>query len=398
MTTASPSRSAGPLRHLAAAILMVGLCAGSQATAQSGAQSGDRSGHDAGDVVELTGSHDSMQFLAGRQVRIGAQVSDDVFAAGRDVRFEGATTDHAIAAAYEVSIHGGSVSDLIAAAAIIRVDGTIEDDLVAAARSLRVTGNGTVGGDAQVAAETIEVAGRIGGDLNGAANLVRISGTIAGTADLTARRIVLSPGASIAGDLIWRGDDAPEIADGATVGGTVRHIESRGDDDLGPLSYVGIALAILLSWIVASVLLVAVLQLLLPRVTEDAADELRQAPFANLGGGVALLVLGSLLTLILFVTVVGIPAAFALLFALKLLGMLGLVTAGLRVGLMIRQRGRHAILPVSGGARFLWTLLGTVIIGVVAMIPFVGIPLAGLAIAAGTGAAAGELWLRLRAV
>jgi hypothetical protein len=67
-------------------LVVIGLAAvaaGSHAPVAS-AQSDDSER----EYVTLDGTHDDVQFVAGRTVRITATVSDDVFAAGRDVTFD----------------------------------------------------------------------------------------------------------------------------------------------------------------------------------------------------------------------------------------------------------------------------------------------------------------------
>jgi hypothetical protein len=63
------------------AVLMLGLFLAGVFATQSLGQSDD-SEHE---NVTLEGSHTEMQFLAGRSVRVSADVADDVFVAGRDV-------------------------------------------------------------------------------------------------------------------------------------------------------------------------------------------------------------------------------------------------------------------------------------------------------------------------
>ncbi|NJO37395.1 MAG: hypothetical protein HC871_06930 [Rhizobiales bacterium] len=193
--------------------------------------------------VTLEGGHGEVQFLASRSVRIATQVADDVFAVGRDVTLDAATTENAILAGYDVVQRGGEVADMIAAAANLNLGGAIADDLVAAARSLRISAEGRIGGDARLAAEAIDMERRIGGSLRAAARRVTVSAEIAGKADLLAERIVIAPGARIAGDLIYRSKQAPEIAERATIGGQARQIESDMPDlrRIG-LTILGIAL------------------------------------------------------------------------------------------------------------------------------------------------------------
>jgi cytoskeletal protein CcmA (bactofilin family) len=238
--------------------------------------------------VTLKGSHTDMQFLAGKSVLISANVADDVFAAGRDVTFDSATVKNAIVAGYDVELRSGKVADMITAAANVKIAGTIEDDLVAAARSIRISSNGTIGGDARFASETIDMEGRINGNMRAAAARITINGKISGKADLLAERIVIGPGAVIAGDLVYRSDDKPEIADGATIGGKIRRIEiDKSDLSAIGFSILGIGMFIALSWTVATFLLIVIVQLAFPGLMAAAAGRLQTNLWSNLGRGIA---------------------------------------------------------------------------------------------------------------
>lgn len=379
----------GGLLVLALGLSLAGLLA-PHALGQSEAASDDEN-------VVLEGSYDNVQFLAGRSVRIRADVADDVFAAGRDVTFESATARNAIVAGYDVSLRGGSVADMIAAGANVTVAGAIEDDLVSAARSLRISSDGTVGGDARLAAETIDMEGRIGGSLRAAARRITVDGEIAGKVDLIAQRIVVTSDAKIGGDLIYRSEEDPEIAAGATIGGEVRRVEMDAPDlqSIG-LALLGVGILIMVSWAIATLLLVTIVQLAFPLLTEDAAGRLWEHPWASLGLGVAGVFVASALTGALFASILGIPLGAALGMTLAVLLLLGLVTVSYCIGLFIRRwlRGPGAI-GLAG--RVGWALIGAVILVLVTLIPIVGGVVATLAVASGFGAAAAEIWARLRA-
>jgi cytoskeletal protein CcmA (bactofilin family) len=345
------------------------------------------------DVV-LEGSYTDMQFLAGRSVHIKADVADDVFAAARHVTFDGATAENAIAAGYDVELRGGTVADMITAAATISIAGAIEDDLVAAARSMRIASDGVIGGDARLAAETIDMEGRINGSLRAAARRITVAGDIGGKADFLAERIVIGPEASIAGDLIYRSEVEPEIADGATIEGEVRRVET----DMPDLTSVGftllrVGLVIMLSWAIAMMLLVAAIQLAFPGLMTDAVNQLRTHPWSNLGRGIAVMLLAGILAGLLFASVLGVPLGAALAMTIAVLALLGLVAASYCIGLVIGRRG-GADVQLAG--RVGWAIAGAVILGVVALIPLIGGLVVALAIAAGFGAASSELWKRLR--
>jgi cytoskeletal protein CcmA (bactofilin family) len=345
--------------------------------------------------VTLEGSHTDMQFLAGRSVRVSADVADDVFAAGRDVTFDGATAANAIVAGYDVDLRGGTVADMITAASTINIAGAIEDDLVAAARSMRIASDGVVGGDARLAAETIDMEGSIGGSLRAAARRITVAGKIDGKADFLAERIVIVPGASITGDLIYRSGAEPEIADGATIGGEVRRVEID-TPELTSVAYsmLQFGLLLLLAWAIAVLLLVAIIQLVFPGLMADAADRLRDHPWSNLGRGVAGLLLAAVLISVLFASIFGVPLGLALAMTVAILALLGLVAASYGLGLLIGRRRDTGDIQLGG--RIGWAIVGAIILGLIALVPFVGGLVLALAIAAGVGAASAEIWKRLR--
>lgn len=346
--------------------------------------------------VTLEGSHTDVQFLAGESVRVSADVADDVFAAGRDVTLESGTVQNAIVAGYDVEQRSGTVADMIAAGANVKVAGTIQDDLVAAARSMRISSEGTIGGDARLAAETIDMEGRIGGSMRAAARRITIAGEISGKADFLAERIVIASGAAIAGDLIYRSEAEPEIAEGATIGGDIRRLETD-ISDLRSIGFriLGIGLLIALSWAVAALALIVVVQVAFPGLTADAAEQLQARPWSLLGRGVAGLLLAAAVAGLLFASIVGIPLGAALVVAIAAVSLLGLVAVSGCIGLMIR-RWRRGPVDIRLAGRAGWAVVGAIILGVVALVPVVGGIVVGLAIAAGFGSAAAELWKRLR--
>jgi cytoskeletal protein CcmA (bactofilin family) len=347
--------------------------------------------------VTLKGSHTDMQFLAGQSVRISANVADDVFAAGRDVTFDSATVQNAIVAGYDVELRGGNVADMITAAANIKIAGIIKDDLVAAARSIRVSSEGTIGGDARFAAEVIDMEGRIGGNMRAAAARITITGKISGKADFLAERIVVASGAVIAGDLIYRSEAEPEIAEGATIGGKIRRIEIDKPDltSIG-FSILGIGLFITLSWAVALLLLIIIVQLAFPGLMATSAGQLQTNLWSNLGRGIAGILLASTIAGLLFASILGIPLGITLFLVITIVWLLGLVTVSNCIGLFIRTRGGRSPVDIQLAGRVGWGIAGAILLGIIALIPFVGGIITSLAIAAGFGAAAAELWKRLR--
>ena len=348
--------------------------------------------------VTLEGTVTDVQFLAGKSVLIKATVDDDVFAAGRDVTLEGAVLKKAILAGNDVEQRGGTVADMIAAANTLVVGGTVEGDLVAFGRTIRVAPAGSLGGDGRVAAERIEIEGRIAGSLRAAGRYVAINGEVGGKVDLIAKRIVIGPNAVIAGDLVYRSGAKPEIAEGARIEGSLREVESKLPEMKSLLrTIVGIGITLIALWVVAGLATVAIMALAFPAVIGNAAVRLRAHPWSSLSRGIVILFAAVVLAILFFVTIVAIPLGATLAVAIVVLKLFGLVTVSACIGLWLRGLIRRSAGEAGKAGRIGWTVIGTIVVGIVMLIPFVGTAVSGLAVVAGAGASATELWTRLRA-
>ncbi len=239
--------------------------------------------------------------------------------------------------------------------------------------------------------------GQIGGSMRAAAQRVTIAGKVTGKVDLLARRIVVARGAVIGGDLIYRGKEKPEIAEGATIGGQVRQIPIEMPDfrSIG-WAILGIGLLIGLSWAVATLLLVIVVHLAFPQLLANSIRSLRNHPWSNLSRGIAIGLIASALAGALLVSVFAIPLGSALFMALGLGWLLGLAAVSACIGLFIRNWRKPGTEGEEATGQTWWAVLGAAILGLVLLVPVIGWLVVGLAVAAGLGAAAAEIWQRLR--
>lgn len=135
--------------------------------------------------------------------------------------------------------------DLYAAALRVVISGTIEGDLIAVAAE-EVTIDGTVTGSVIAIAPTVTVEGRIGGSLRAVAETVRVSGEVERDLVTSAWRVRLGPESSIDGDVItWTIDMSARGNIGAWLQGTQRSLRLSGsvgegvDITVGTLSVVG---------------------------------------------------------------------------------------------------------------------------------------------------------------
>lgn len=333
-------------------------------------------------------------------VVVAEAIDDDLYAVGGEVRIEGSVAGAANVAAGSAEISGDIDGDLIAAGGRINLAGGVGDDLRAAGGTVQVTGfvtdqatiaggsvtvgpGSAIGGRTWIAGGEVEMAGQVGEDLHVAAGTAVVSGRVAGNAEIAAREIRIEPGAVIGGDLIWRSELPPLIAEDAQILGEVR---AAGEDEPEPAAdesesgfdggwAAGIALAtagFMLLW-------------LAPQLANRAAVVFREAPVRTVLLGAASIVLTPVAALLLFVTVLGWILGLVVLagyvFAVLLSGLVGILILALNL------RGRPGGTGAGGRWRDGLVLLMVVVVLVLAQrVPVVGGLLWALVVLAGFGA------------
>ncbi|MBL8200540.1 MAG: hypothetical protein JNK40_06165 [Chromatiales bacterium] len=313
---------------------------------------------------------------------ITGSIDDDLYAAAGEVRIEGSVEGDVILAGGRITLDGGVGDDLRAAGGNVRVTGFVTDQATIAGGSVTVAPGSAIGGRTWLAGGDVEMAGEIGDDLYVAGGTVVISGSVAGDVEVAAREIRVEPGAVIGGDLVWRSEQEPLIADDARIFGDIRAAgrdEPEPHRDDGASRFEG-------GWAAGIALAAAGLILLwfAPQLAARAAVVFREAPGRTLVLGAASIVLTPIAVLALFVTVLGWLLGLVVLagyvFALLLSGLLGLLIATL-----ILCSGLGG--PAAGvGWRSALVLLAVVVVLVLAQrVPALGGLLIVLLVLAGFG-------------
>lgn len=190
---------------------------------------------------------------------------------------------------------------------------------------------------------------------NGDAEIV---GTVEQNVVVFNGNVVVRSGAEIGGDLVTR--STPQVEEGATVRGERRSVTTEID-----ISSVGFGGRIV--WWIAYSVSVLILGLLLlvfaPQLFQAVRDTVRARLGASIGWGVGLFFLLPIGSVLLLITVVGIPLGLSLLFALAFIYTLGYVVATVAVGSMIMR---------TSSSRWVVFLVGWIVLRLLALIPVVG--------------------------
>jgi hypothetical protein len=326
-------------------------------------------------MAELSFASD--RYVAGSDIEIGAQTDGDLFAASEDLRWRNrcwapriwprrrltidAETGTLYAFAYEIGLEADVTGAASLFAAEVDMDAEIGGNLRLFAREAEV--RGAVAGSALIAAQDLDLNAPVAGDLM-----------------LAVESVEFGDDAVVAGQVIVyveEGDDPVDIparvADAARV--EVRSIEAMDDRPGGFADMRRTARRAAITGFIVSVLTVAALAAaalaIAPAHVAQWREQALSAPGQSFVAGFLLISTIAGAGLVLALTIIGIPLLFAALILAGLVGYAGYVMGAymLGVGLWVRFGNEIPadILPKAGLALF-----GAFVIGVIALIPFLG--------------------------
>jgi hypothetical protein len=356
-------------------------------------------------TVNVTGDGGPVQ-VAGASVSV-AGVAASVRAAGALVSVNVTTTAGISVVGAQVSVAstvggnlkaGGAVLDISGSVtgnadiggAVVKAGLTVGGSLHAGAANLTLLPNTEVHGDLAAFGAVVSIAGHVTGKVNAGGAVVTFDGQADGPVEIAGNRIVIGPDAKIAGDLTVHSMNAPEIAQGAVISGTVNQIQPSTWWSIAPWTW---ALAVAAAVAAGTILAGIVLMLFGGHVFRVATENVRHRPLSSFLFGILAFVLIPFVAAILIATLVGITIGFAVLLILPFLIIFGhaVAAAGIAAGLLIRRRGELGV-----GITLLMLIIGAIVLVGLGLIPWVGPAIVGIAVVLGTGAFTRTIGGRLR--
>ncbi len=311
---------------------------------------------------------DDDYFAAGNNITMRGTISGDFFAAGNDIWIQGNLQRDLFAAGRNIYMEGRINQSLRAAGETINVNGNVAGNALVASRYLSFAGGSVTGGNVLAAAEKMLIDGKISGNFRGAADTVTISGVIDRNVIIDAKHVTVLKGARIGGDLIYRSSAQADIEQGAIIGGSVKQLpvvpeKAEPSQNRTTQEIIG--------WI-SLLIFTGVFTLFFPCPIIQGAEILKTQPWKSLLLGLAVLITGPILAVVLFITVIGGYTGGAVLFGYGLFiiagAFLGKIFAGLLLGayiLRLINKSTQTSLMISA-------LTGVVLIKAVSYVPFLG--------------------------
>lgn len=328
------------------------------------------------------------EFRGGDQpsVRQDEKITNDVYMGGQSVTSAGAITGDLIAGGAtiivtgdvsgDVALGGGNINllsnvgdDVRVGGGTVVIQGKIGGDLVAGGGTVTLGGAGVLG-DATIGAGTVHIDAPITGNALIGGGEVYINAPITGNVKIDADKVTLGSGAVITGTLTYKSKTELTKEPGATVNGEVTFTPRADKKEHAPKMALAAIFGALAIWKFFALLTSAfVIGMLLKRYALETVQLSVGRPWYELGRGLLVLVVTPVISIILMVTLVGIPFGILGFIAFFAMMMFAWIMAAIILGSVVYKYITKAeMFEVS------WKtiLLGVVLFTLVGFVPFIG--------------------------
>ncbi|MDZ7786400.1 MAG: polymer-forming cytoskeletal protein [Candidatus Saccharibacteria bacterium] len=261
-----------------------------------------------GDIVTVAQSEtiNETVFLAGQNLQINGTINGDVFCAAETISVNGTVNGDVMCAGMTMTLNGHVNGDMRVAVQTIVQNGEVTGSVTSGSQSYNLNNDGRIGRDLTGAASNVSISGEVGRDVGLGAETANITGTIGRNVQGEIQQLTLSDGSDIAGDITYTSVNELYRPANATVGGEVTRSTPEESPDQ---RFFGLSLGVVVYGLAAMLITSLVLVLLFPRIFQNVTDTVHGSVAKTLlVGFIASVVVPVGLVLLLF-TIAGIPLA-----------------------------------------------------------------------------------------
>lgn len=307
-------------------------------------------------------------YVASDQLTIVGNVRGDVVGGGGNIFVNNTIGGSALLFGGTVNLLSKVSNNLRIAGGTIVVSGNIGGDLAAVGNNIKVIegNNVSVGGDVLVAGNTIVISAPVNGSVKISGADVSIDSTVGGDARIIADKIHIGPRAVINGSLSYKSVREADISPSAKILGKTNFekVKTTGPDStLFSKLWDSFFFVKLIAIFVSAMILFAVGKNGMTTLSHRA----RMNPWQNLFAGIIFFIGAPISTVLLIVTVIGLPLSVAVFGLGIIFGIISIAFMPIFVGTLIK-----VWLKKGDSASWKAILLGSVVICVLGLIPVLG--------------------------
>jgi len=324
-------------------------------------------------------------FASGDVVEVSGTVNGDVYAFGGQVLVDGKVKGDLITAGGTVTVSGDISQDLRAGGGQITISGQIGRNVTIGGGNVEFTSDANVRGSILAGAGNITLASPIGSNVKVGAGNLTISNKVNGDVEAGVGSLRLTSKAQIKGDVTYWSDRNASIDENALILGELTKKATPVtpkppiDEIFGGFAAFNIFAALV--GFVSTFILGLILIKLAPNFMKTATSTLGSKPWVSLGIGLLTLILTPIVSIILFVTVVGLPLGLILVPIYLICIYIARIFVIYWVGIMIFNRTGRKLHEV-------WAfVLGLAIYYILTLVPVIGGIVTFLTVVFGLGTA-----------
>ncbi len=312
--------------------------------------------------------------VTAESTQVNGEVDGDLIAFSQNIAVNGHVTGDVLAFGQDVFIGGTVDGNVRSFAQSLVLNGSVGKNVMAWGRTIDMNSKANVLGTMTIGGASASLAGPIGGDLLAFAGVLNIDGSLNKNANIRAGRLVLGPGASVAGRIQYEGERQPQISPGAKLASPIEiHLtRPRRSRFVSP----GYYWSRILSW-AASFLFGIVLWLLAPGWFLRAENATKNFGL-SLGVGLLFLIATPIAAILACITIVGLSLGFSTL----LLYGIALYTAQIFVAMWVGDRLLGEAPSATGAESPLRRVAGRLAIGLIVLRVLQALPLLGAIVSA----------------
>lgn len=323
-------------------------------------------------------------FAFGDSVEISGQVNGDVYIAANQIVIDGQVNGDVIVVGGSVDISGLVSHNVRCLAGQILISGHIGNSVTAVAGNVQLLASATIGNNVVVTAGNVDLSSKIGSNVTVVASNLRISSYIGNNIQAYVGQLRITSKAYIGGGIDYRSSTTVWLDQGAVIEGTITHHPSLVHELIQgtwiqSLLVGGKVVALLMNFIYTLVVGLILIKMF-PKNLENALHVLKANPWKAFSWGLMLLFLLPLASLILLMTILGVPFALTLIAA----NIIGFYTAKIYT---VFWASNHIFSKFKMRANRLPVLtLGLILYFIVTSIPVLGVIVSFAAMLFGVGA------------
>jgi hypothetical protein len=319
-------------------------------------------------ILAIPSSALAAEIRQGETVVIGQseRIDDDLYAFGSSVTILGTVTGDVFAAGSSIWVGGTVNGGVYAAGSTVTLSGPIGEDAVLGSGTINIAPTARIGRDLLMGTGTAVVGAPVSRNVLVAGGDITLGGPVGGDVRGNIGTLRLANGSRVGGSLTYTSTRDAELAPGATITGPVQRVQPPAQ----PTQPAAWGIVDWLRGLVGVSILGLIVVGLFPRFTQRTVDTLSKSVWPSLAVGFAVLVGAPVLAILVFgfgLALGGWWLALPLLAAYATAAALGYALAALFVG---RYVVRLLQQPAQAAA---WNLIeGVALLGLVALVPFVG--------------------------